>query len=217
MSDLEGVDVIDWDEAMQQCGDDEEFLLELLGDLRDETDSQMATMEEIIEVRSAVSSQERRDWVFVAIVGFLWIRSNGLHLQFGFGPSHRHWKHLFSLSFLFVAIRGGYFNCATGVCQPPILLKTNDLPIDWQNPLPADKPFLGFVRAAHVIKGAASNLMCEQLRKTAMDLETTATNANAQQKKDKEKKDDIETVKKKLDALKVAVSNYHEYLEDLDI
>jgi hypothetical protein len=28
------VDVIDWDEAMQQCGDDEEFLRKFLADLR---------------------------------------------------------------------------------------------------------------------------------------------------------------------------------------
>jgi len=41
--------VIDWDEAMQQCGDDEEFLLELLGDLRDETDLQMVRMEEVLK------------------------------------------------------------------------------------------------------------------------------------------------------------------------
>ena len=43
--------VIDWDEAMQQCGDDEEFLRELLGDLRTETDTQMSQMEIIIQVR----------------------------------------------------------------------------------------------------------------------------------------------------------------------
>ena len=44
--------VIDWDEAMQQCGDDdEEFLLELLDDLRDETDHQVTRMEESIKVR----------------------------------------------------------------------------------------------------------------------------------------------------------------------
>ena len=42
--------VIDWDEAMQQCGEDEEFLRELLGDLRDETNTQMAKMEEVIRV-----------------------------------------------------------------------------------------------------------------------------------------------------------------------
>ena len=55
MSDLEGVEVIDWDEAMQQCGDDEEFLRELLGDLRDETDSQMSRMDDIIKVRSILN------------------------------------------------------------------------------------------------------------------------------------------------------------------
>jgi HPt (histidine-containing phosphotransfer) domain-containing protein len=102
MSDLEGIDVIDWDEAMQQCGDDEEFLLELLGDLRDETDGQMARMEEIV-----------------------------------------------------------------------------------QNP--TDNAFVGFIRAAHVIKGAASNLMCEQLRKTAMELETIATNAQSAATKKKKR------------------------------
>jgi hypothetical protein len=45
--------VIDWDEAMQQCGDDEEFLRELLGDLRDETDTQMVKIDEIIRVSSS--------------------------------------------------------------------------------------------------------------------------------------------------------------------
>ncbi len=54
--------------------------------------------------------------------------------------------------------------------------------------------------------------MCEQLRKTAMDLETTATNAQ-----NKKEKDNMETVKKKLEALKVAVSNYHDYLEEVDV
>lgn len=42
--------VIDWDEAMQQCGEDEEFLRELLGDLRDETNSQMTRMQEVVLV-----------------------------------------------------------------------------------------------------------------------------------------------------------------------
>ena len=44
-------EVIDWDEAMQQCGDDEEFLRELLADLRSETDTQMSKIEETIKVR----------------------------------------------------------------------------------------------------------------------------------------------------------------------
>jgi hypothetical protein len=43
-------DVIDWDEAMQQCGDDEEFLRELLADLRSETDAQMLKIEETVRV-----------------------------------------------------------------------------------------------------------------------------------------------------------------------
>jgi hypothetical protein len=44
-------EVIDWDEAMQQCGEDEEFLRELLADLRSETDTQMAKIAETIRVR----------------------------------------------------------------------------------------------------------------------------------------------------------------------
>lgn len=43
-------DVIDWTEAMQQTGDDEEFLRELLADLRQETDTQMVNIEQIIQV-----------------------------------------------------------------------------------------------------------------------------------------------------------------------
>jgi len=148
MSDLEDVEVIDWDEAMQQCGDDEEFLRELLGDLRDETDSQMSKMDDILAS-------------------------------------------------------------------------------------PTESPFMGIVRAAHVIKGAASNLMCEQLRKTAMVLETTATNANNALAKDKKKEaegssdsetkeskvdpEQLEIVKKKLEDLKVAVKNYHAYLDKVDV
>jgi hypothetical protein len=47
-------EIIDWDEAMQQCGDDEEFLRELLGDLRSETDAQVLSVEAIIQVGEAV-------------------------------------------------------------------------------------------------------------------------------------------------------------------
>jgi hypothetical protein len=38
-------DVIDWDEAMEQCGGDEEFLLELLGDLQEEFNTQIRKIE----------------------------------------------------------------------------------------------------------------------------------------------------------------------------
>jgi len=45
-------EVIDWDEAMEQCGDDEEFLRELLDDLREEVDAQVEKMEEIIRTQT---------------------------------------------------------------------------------------------------------------------------------------------------------------------
>mmetsp|Transcript_15 Transcript_15/g.13 ORF Transcript_15/g.13 Transcript_15/m.13 type:complete len:119 (-) Transcript_15:305-661(-) len=41
--------VIDWGEAMQQCGDDEEFLRELLVDLRTESEQQIANIQGIIQ------------------------------------------------------------------------------------------------------------------------------------------------------------------------
>jgi len=124
--------VIDWEEAMQQCGDDEEFLRELLSDLRSETDAQMATMEEII-----------------------------------------------------------------------------------RNPSDGN-PFIQICRAAHVIKGAASNLMCPELRKTSMDLESAATAANvaANGATDSELLGEVE---KKLESLKLAVENYHKYLKEVDV
>jgi len=133
---LEGVAVIDWEEAMQQCGDDEEFLRELLGDLRDETDMQMGKMEKIAED-------------------------------------------------------------------------------------PSGKPFIAFVRAAHVIKGAASNLMCEQLCVTAMALETRAQAAvsdSADDKKGVDKKPEhLKEVLRNFKGLKLAIKNYHEYLKELGV
>lgn len=43
--------VIDWVEAMEQCGDDEEFLRELLSDLRGEIDAQIVKIDEVLKVR----------------------------------------------------------------------------------------------------------------------------------------------------------------------
>jgi hypothetical protein len=43
--------VIDWTEAMEQCGDDEDFLRELLSDLRGEIDAQIVKMDEVLQVR----------------------------------------------------------------------------------------------------------------------------------------------------------------------
>ncbi|EEC50239.1 predicted protein [Phaeodactylum tricornutum CCAP 1055/1] len=52
-------DVINWEEAMQQCGDDEEFLRELLEDLRSETDTQLANIAGIIQLRAASMQLEQ--------------------------------------------------------------------------------------------------------------------------------------------------------------
>ena len=58
--------------------------------------------------------------------------------------------------------------------------------------------------------------MCEQLRQTAMSLETTAQNA-ANTPNGIEKPDILDDLQTKLEDLKVAVKNYHEYLEEEDI
>lgn len=42
--------IINWEEAMQQVGEDEEFLRELLNDLRGEVDSQLSNIAAIIQV-----------------------------------------------------------------------------------------------------------------------------------------------------------------------
>jgi len=86
-------DVIDWHEAMQQCGDDEDFLRELLADLRTETQTQVTNIQGVI-----------------------------------------------------------------------------------QNP--QDQPYYRIMRAAHVVKGAAANLMCQKLRMAAMNLEDAARAAH---------------------------------------
>lgn len=48
---LAQLDIIDWTEALQQCGDDEEFLRELLNDLLSETETQIGNINLIIQVR----------------------------------------------------------------------------------------------------------------------------------------------------------------------
>jgi len=122
-------DVIDWDEAMQQCGEDEEFLRELLDDLRTEMNSQLIAMDEAIR-------------------------------------------------------------------NPP----ANNIP----------KACTVICRAAHVIKGAASNLMCGQLRETATALESSASAANHNPTL-------LVDVKEKFEELKVAVDAYHAHLGTIGV
>jgi hypothetical protein len=54
-------DVIDWKEAMQQCGDDEEFLKEVLADLRTEVEAQLSIIAEIIAVSWLCFAINQRD------------------------------------------------------------------------------------------------------------------------------------------------------------
>lgn len=125
-------EVIDWDEAMEQCGDDEEFLRELLDDLRGEVDTQIEKIEESIQS-------------------------------------------------------------------------------------PSDGHFHKIQRAAHVIKGAASNLMCHELRATGAALEQAASKGNSVESEPAEAAEAMEKVKACYDALKQANDNYHEFLESVDI
>lgn len=52
-------DVIDWTEAMEQCGDDEDFLRELLDDLRGEVAAQIQKIEITLKVRSGRGEELR--------------------------------------------------------------------------------------------------------------------------------------------------------------
>lgn len=128
--------VIDWTEAMEQCGDDEDFLRELLSDLRGEIDAQIVKMDEVLK-----------------------------------------------------------------------------------NPI-NEQSFLHIMRASHVIKGASSNLMCQELRETSTNLEQSAAVGNDIPRDDvasDELEKATEDVKEKYSDLKKAVDNYHEFLESVDI
>ena len=64
-------EAIDWDEAMQQCGDDEEFLRELLDDLRQETDTQMEKISDTLEVSSLICNVRESPVAFYHGLRFL--------------------------------------------------------------------------------------------------------------------------------------------------
>lgn len=116
---------------MQQCGDDEEFLRELLEDLRSETDTQLANIAGII-----------------------------------------------------------------------------------QNP--QQNPFQQIMRAAHVIKGAAANLMCGQLRAASMQLEQSAAQAH-EAGETVASPDRQHAVQAGYAALQQAAHNYGVFLKSIDV
>lgn len=81
-----------------------------------------------------------------------------------------------------------------------------------------DQSFLLIMRASHVIKGASSNLMCQQLRETATNLEQSAAGANELPSGDAASLEkETESVKEKYAELKKAVDNYHEFLVSAEI
>lgn len=118
-------DVIDWQEAMQQCGDDEEFLREVLADLRTEVEAQLSIIAEIINVS-----------ILPLVSPFTNFVSSKLPLDF---VSH-------------------------------VVLLQN----------PQGTPYHQIMRSAHLLKGAAANLMCGPLRTASMQLEESARAAHEQ-------------------------------------
>ena len=56
-------DVIDWDEAMEQCGDDEDFLRELLADLRGEISAQLEKIDDSLEVRTKTAVDTKKTFL----------------------------------------------------------------------------------------------------------------------------------------------------------
>uniref|UniRef100_A0A7S2WSE6 HPt domain-containing protein n=1 Tax=Eucampia antarctica TaxID=49252 RepID=A0A7S2WSE6_9STRA len=121
-------EIIDWEEAMEQCGDDEEFLRELLGDLRQEVSAQILKI----------------DGVFLT------------------------------------------------------------------SPTPPDIFHL-IMRAAHVVKGSSSNLMCKHLQETSTRLEESASFANKSMDCDKQNLQIIHS------QMRVAFENYKDFLISIGV
>ena len=74
------------------------------------------------------------------------------------------------------------------------------------------------MRASHVIKGASSNLMCQQQRDASTSLEQFPATANELSPDDKAAlEEESKVVKEKYADLKKAVDKYHDFLESADI
>ena len=81
-----------------------------------------------------------------------------------------------------------------------------------------DQSFLHIMRASHVIKGASSNLMCQQLREGATNLEQAAAGANEISRDDESALEAAtEQVKEKYAELKKAVDEYHAFLKKVGV
>ena len=76
----------------------------------------------------------------------------------------------------------------------------------------SDQPFHRIQRSAHVVKGAASNLMCEELRQASFVLEKSASTAHTSNDASQ-----YPIVQQNYLEFKRAAENYHAYLEQLGI
>ena len=74
-------EIIDWEEAMEQCGEDEEFLRELLEDLKTETETQLHSIGNVIQV-SIVIGQVRVGPLIAPPLFYFEICSSHLQLYF---------------------------------------------------------------------------------------------------------------------------------------
>lgn len=81
---------------------------------------------------------------------------------------------------------------------------------------PVDSPFVQIMRASHVIKGAASNLMCAQLRLCAMNLENAASAASNDPAATSNPAV-LQNVQTRYQELQVAVQNYKTYLQSVGV
>lgn len=76
------------------------------------------------------------------------------------------------------------------------------------------------MRASHVIKGASSNLMCQELREKSTNLEQSAASGNEIQLENgstEELSKATMDVQEKYAVLKKAVVNYHEFLDSVNV
>ena len=81
---------------------------------------------------------------------------------------------------------------------------------------PGEAPYHLIMRAAHVVKGAAANLMCGQLRTAAMNLEQTSKQVH-EAGGTSAPQDSQAQVQLRYAELQVAVQNYMEVLKTLGI
>mmetsp|Transcript_38384 Transcript_38384/g.84249 ORF Transcript_38384/g.84249 Transcript_38384/m.84249 type:complete len:183 (-) Transcript_38384:465-1013(-) len=178
-------EVIDWDEAMEQCGDDEEFLRELLADLRGEIDLQVKRIDEILRrVRFLYVPDDQADAMYDSLPDSTSVIISNL-LSFS----------LISSEVLISHLR----------CSP-----THNMQVP-------DGAFHQIMKAAHAIKGSASNLMCQQLRQASMALESTAAAANDDAGDPAAVQTHLPMVTARFNELRQAVQNYHDFLSKIGI